>query len=74
MLKVLYRSKPLPVDRQKLLHEVWGYTPDTSTHTLETHIYRLRQKMEPNPACPVILLSTQGGYLLSAEPVFAATP
>ena len=73
ILKVLYRSKPLPIDRQKLLHEVWGYTPDTSTHTVETHIYRLRQKMESNPACPLILLSVQGGYLLSAEPVFAAT-
>jgi DNA-binding response OmpR family regulator len=65
ILKFLYRSDSRPVDRQLLLHEVWGYNPAVTTHTLETHIYRLRQKMELHPKSPVLLLTENGGYRLS---------
>jgi DNA-binding response OmpR family regulator len=65
ILKFLYRSDARPVGREILLHEVWGYNPAVTTHTLETHIYRLRQKLETNPANPALLLTEQGGYRLN---------
>jgi len=55
-----------PVSREILLSEVWGYNSKVTTHTLETHIYRLRQKIEPNPAEARILLTDAGGYRLEA--------
>ncbi len=65
ILKYLYRNGAKPVTREVLLHEVWGYNPAVSTHTLETHIYRLRQKIEDNPADARLLLTEQGGYRLA---------
>lgn len=65
ILKFLYRSGET-VGREKLLHEVWGYNPAVTTHTLETHIYRLRQKIERNPAEAEILITESGGYRLVA--------
>jgi DNA-binding response OmpR family regulator len=67
ILKFLYRSDARPVGREILLHEVWGYNPAVTTHTLETHIYRLRQKLETNPAHPALLLTEQGGYRLNLQ-------
>ncbi len=64
ILKYLYRAGEKPVSRTILLHEVWGYRSDISTHTLETHIYRLRQKIEPNPSESRLLLTVPGGYKL----------
>ncbi|MCO6419358.1 response regulator transcription factor [Siccirubricoccus sp. KC 17139] len=66
ILKFLYRAGGRPVPRQILLQEVWGYNPTISTHTLETHIYRLRQKLEPNPSRAQLLLTESGGYCLAA--------
>jgi DNA-binding response OmpR family regulator len=67
LLKFLRRAGKRPVGRQELLNEVWGYNPSISTHTLETHVYRLRQKMEPNPGDPRLLQSQRNGYLLDPE-------
>ena len=64
ILKFLYRSGDKPVSRDVLLHEVWGYNSGVTTHTLETHIYRLRQKIEKNPSNAELLITEAGGYKL----------
>ena len=64
ILKFLYRSNEGIVPRDTLLHEVWGYNAGVTTHTLETHIYRLRQKIEPDPSNARLLVTESGGYRL----------
>ncbi|MER2267398.1 response regulator transcription factor [Methylobacterium oxalidis] len=64
ILRFLYRAGREVVGRDTLLAEVWGYNAHVTTHTLETHIYRLRQKIEPNPATAAILVTEAGGYKL----------
>jgi DNA-binding response OmpR family regulator len=64
ILKYLYRADGQIIARDKLLSEVWGYNANVTTHTLETHVYRLRQKIEVNPAKAVILVTEGGGYKL----------
>ena len=66
ILKFLYRSSEGVVPRDVLLHEVWGYNAGVTTHTLETHIYRLRQKIEPDPSNARLLITESGGYKLVA--------
>ena len=65
ILKYLYRAGGKVVSREELLTEVWGYNAGVTTHTLETHVYRLRQKIEPDPTGPKILITEAGGYRLS---------
>ncbi|WP_460273106.1 response regulator transcription factor [Celeribacter sp. ULVN23_4] len=66
ILKFLYRSTEGVVPRDVLLHEVWGYNAGVTTHTLETHIYRLRQKIEPDPSNARLLVTEAGGYRLAS--------
>jgi DNA-binding response OmpR family regulator len=64
ILKFLYRAGEKVVGRDVLLGEVWGYNAAVTTHTLETHVYRLRQKIERDPANARILITEPGGYRL----------
>ncbi|MFA9474878.1 MAG: response regulator transcription factor [Filomicrobium sp.] len=64
ILKFLYRSGEKVITRDVLLHEVWGYNAGVTTHTLETHIYRLRQKIEKDPSNAELLVTETGGYKL----------
>ncbi|MFK8254032.1 response regulator transcription factor [Ancylobacter terrae] len=64
ILRYLYRAGKKPVAREILLQEVWGYNSGVTTHTLETHIYRLRQKIEKDPSHPNLLATEAGGYKL----------
>lgn len=68
ILKYLLRAKEKAVSREELLNEVWGYNTGVTTHTLETHVYRLRQKIEENPSEAKLLLTEPGGYRLAASP------
>jgi len=64
ILKYLYRATDRVVSRDLLLNEVWGYNASVTTHTLETHIYRLRQKIEQDPSNAELLVTETGGYRL----------
>jgi len=64
ILKYLYRAGDRVIGRDTLLGEVWGYNAGVTTHTLETHVYRLRQKIERDPAHAEILITEPGGYRL----------
>jgi DNA-binding response OmpR family regulator len=65
ILKYLYRAGTKSVSREELLAEVWGYNAGVTTHTLETHVYRLRQKIEPEAGSQKLLLTEPGGYRLA---------
>ncbi len=67
ILRYLHRADQQPVPRETLLKHVWGYNANVTTHTLETHIYRLRQKIEDNPAEAQLLVTEAGGYKLVAS-------
>ena len=73
ILKFLYRAGGKPVPRQILLNEVWGYNSAVTTHTLETHIYRLRQKIERDPSQARLLLTEAGGYKIAPDALAGQT-
>ena len=62
ILKCLLSAAGEAVDKDKLLKQVWNYSSDVTTHTLETHIYRLRQKLEVDPSIPRLIISKGGGF------------
>ena len=64
ILRHLFRAGQKPISHETLLQEVGGYNPGVTTRTLETHIYRLRQKIEKDAAAPTILVTETGGYKL----------
>jgi len=64
IIKFLYRAGEQIISRDVLLHDVWGYNAGVTTHTLETHIYRLRQKIERDPGHAELLITEGGGYKL----------
>lgn len=64
-LLVYLWQRDLPASREELLRDVWQYAPDTETHTIETHIHRLRQKIERDPNTPELLITTKQGYTVS---------
>lgn len=64
ILRYLFRAGERVVTREILLQEVWGYNSGVTTHTLETHVYRLRQKIEKEPATAKLLVTEGGGYKL----------
>jgi DNA-binding response OmpR family regulator len=65
LLKYFCRAGDRVTSSQTLLSEVWGYHADVRTHTLQTHIYRLRQSLEFDPKAPVFLVTEPGGYRLN---------
>lgn len=64
IIKYLYKNKDKIVGKQDLMQEVWGYVADVATHTVETHIYRLRQKVEHDDPAAQLILTSEGGYQL----------
>ncbi|MER0236832.1 response regulator transcription factor [Fulvimarina sp. MAC8] len=64
IIRFLYRADRGVITRDVLLEEVWGYNSGVTTHTLETHVYRLRQKIEPDPSNARLLVTESGGYKL----------
>lgn len=69
ILALLHKSPQQKIDRKTLLDKVWGYAETAETHTLETHIYRLRQKIETDPANPIWLVTDGNHYKLNSEAV-----
>lgn len=67
LIRALYHAPTRFLSRAALLSEIWGYVPDVESHTLETHIYRLRQKIETDKSSPRIILTAENGYRLNTE-------
>ncbi|MBM09183.1 MAG: DNA-binding response regulator [Magnetovibrio sp.] len=65
ILRFLLQAGEKITSREALLDEVWGYNSNVATHTLETHIYRLRQKIKLSNSNTQIILTERGGYRLA---------
>lgn len=68
VLAYLYMARDHRVSREELLEQIWGYSAEAETHTIETHIYRLRQKIEDDPSLPKIVVTQDDRYCLVMEP------
>lgn len=64
VIKYLYKAKDKIVSKTDLLQDVWDYNAEVSTHTIETHIYRLRQKVEHDDVDAQLIITENGGYKL----------
>lgn len=67
ILQFLYHEQGKTVQRERLLSEIWGFNASVTTHTLETHVYRIRQKIEDDPNNAKILVTDEGGYRLTTK-------
>lgn len=67
LLRKLHEAPDRKLSRDKLLNDVWGYREGTETHTLETHLYRLRQKLEPYKAQDLVRADGSGNYFLGLD-------
>ena len=65
IIKYLYQNAPQIASKEELLEKVWEYSTDATTHTVETHIYRLRQKVEKDGGSQLII-TENNGYKLHA--------
>lgn len=64
---VYLHQRTTPATREDLLRDVWMYATDADTHTVETHIYRLRRKIEPQASAPIFLQTIENVYILAAR-------
>lgn len=64
LLMALVAALPAAASRETLLKDVWAYVGDTETHTLETHIYRLRHKLADLSPPPCDIVTLDGSYRL----------
>ena len=69
ILDYLCRAQKRVVPRDVLLAEVWGYSDGVTTHTLETHVYRIRKKIEADPSDAKLLITEPGGYRLRSQSI-----
>ena len=60
----LFLSHNKPVSKNVILDQVWKYSEDADTHTVETHIYRLRKKIKSKFSDEDFILNNKSGYLL----------
>jgi hypothetical protein len=67
LLSLLLLAMPETVDRERLQTEIWRYHAEADTHTVETHVWRLRQKLERDPTNPEILLTGSNGYFINRQ-------
>ena len=69
LLEALIDQAGEPVPRAQLLVEVWGYSPNVQTSTVETTMNRLRRKVEPDPSNPAYVVTVRGaGYMFPSKP------